>query len=216
MEYVLGKCPHCNNVMSMPNDSEIVCCPTCHENVRLAEAAALAGNAQTAQAVPQNQNAANTGSAPWQNAANAQQPGMANLTPQNPSAQNAPALANWATSAGYTILGILACTAVNALTSNAMLSTASFSVASMGVIFSFIYLVFVIVYAVKIYPSFFSSEPMVNGSSAISFLNGFAGGIIFGLIWNHNLTLKRKGVAHIVYVVLIAVAALSSFATALF
>jgi hypothetical protein len=209
MEYILGKCPHCNNVMSMPNDSELVSCPTCHETVQLSEAAALAGNPQPAQAVPANQGADN--GAAWQNAANAQQPGMANPMQQGAFTGNAPVLGNWETSAGYTILGILACCAVNLLTSASMLSTESLGMASMGLIFSLIYLVFVIVYAVKIYPSFFTDKPMVTGSNAISFLNTFAGGIIFGLLWNHNLTRKDKGVSHIVYVVLIGLSALFSF-----
>jgi hypothetical protein len=39
-------------------------------------------------------------------------------------------------------------------------------------------------------------------SRVISFLNGLFGFIIFGCLWNSNLTNKRKGISNVVYAVL--------------
>ena len=69
-------------------------------------------------------------------------------------------------------------------------------------------------YAAKIYPSYFTDKPMIDSPEAVSFLNTFVGGIIFGLIWNHNLTRKEKGIAHIVFIVFIAVAFVLAFVAA--
>jgi len=194
MGYNLGVCPQCNNVMSMPDDSAVVRCPTCQAEVNAAEAAALAGaNQQTgAQQTPQN---------PYGNAMDT----TYLSTPQAPA--SAPLLGTWKTNALFTVLGVLAAGAFNGFVgatttdANGMSSAPS----SLQGIFALVYLVFCIVYALKIYPSYFSEKPMINSSEAISFLNTFAGGIIFGLIWNHNLTRMEKGIAHIVYVVLIGV-----------
>ena len=82
MGYILGVCPQCNNVMSMPDDSEKVRCPTCQAEVFAAEAAAIAGESRT-----QQPNAGN----PYQNAAN-----MTSYTPPVFSAA-APLLGTWKT-----------------------------------------------------------------------------------------------------------------------
>lgn len=66
--------------------------------------------------------------------------------------------------------------------------------------------IFSIVYAAVFYPSYFSFIPKLNSSQLIAFFNGFCGGIIFGLCWQFNLKKNVKGVSHIVYIVLFAVA----------
>ena len=53
MGYILGVCPQCNNVMSMPDDSNLVRCPTCQAEVVASEAAALAGASSNMGAVQQ-------------------------------------------------------------------------------------------------------------------------------------------------------------------
>ena len=182
MGYNLGVCPQCNNVMSMPDDSEIVRCPTCQSEVSAREAAALAG-------------------ATGQNGIQ-QQPAMPYNAPAN---FNAPLLSTWKTDVLFTILGVVAAMVINGF-AGASSSDASSSMGTMAGIFSLIYVIFSIVYAAKIYPSYFTDKPMISSSAAISFLNTFVGGIIFGLIWNHNLTRKEKGIAHIVFIVLIIAA----------
>ncbi|MDO4401110.1 MAG: hypothetical protein Q4D27_09220 [Coriobacteriia bacterium] len=191
MGYNLGVCPQCNNVMSMPDDSAIVRCPTCQSEVSAAEAAALAGaNSQMgAQQQPQNPYGAAAGT----------------TYPVQPTyGAGAPLLATWQTNVLFTVLGILATMAVNGFLGGSVDANGQVHTTTMSGIFALIYLAFIIVYAVKIYPSYFTEKPMIESSEAISFLNAFVGGIIFGLLWNHNLTLKNKGISHIVFVVLIA------------
>ena len=66
-----------------------------------------------------------------------------------------------------------------------------------------------LVYALVVYPKFFEPEGFAGKSSQLfSFLNIFLGGIIFGCIWNHNLTTNNKGISYIVFTVLTALALL--------
>lgn len=194
MGYILGVCPQCNNVMSMPDDSEMVRCPTCQAEVIAAAAAARAGESSTQQPNPGN---------PYDNAMN-----MASYTQPTFNAA-APLLNNWQTNVLFSILGILATAAINGF-AGASVDANGNSNPMVGFL-ALIYVVFCIVYAVKIYPSFFSDKPMIDSSEAISFLNCFVGGLIFGLIWNHNLTRREKGVAHIVFVVLIGASFVLAF-----
>ena len=48
-------------------------------------------------------------------------------------------------------------------------------------------------YILKVYPTLFTDQPMTTSSAMVSFLNLAVGGIIFGCLWNHNLTLGRPG-----------------------
>jgi hypothetical protein len=57
-------------------------------------------------------------------------------------------------------------------------------------------------YALGIYPSLFSAHPKLKSKGAISFLNGVCGYIVFGCIWNSNLTKRNKGISHIVWAVI--------------
>ena len=201
MGYILGVCPQCNNVMSMPDDSEKVRCPTCQAEVFAAEAAAIAGESRT-----QQPNAGN----PYQNAAN-----MTSYTPPMFGA-GAPLLANWKTNVLFTILGVLAAAAINGFTGASVDAhgNVTSNPSPMVGFLALAYIVFCIVYAAKIYPSYFTDKPMLASSEAISFLNCFVGGLIFGLIWNHNLTRGEKGIATIVFIVLIAASFVLAFVLA--
>lgn len=215
MGYTLGMCPQCNNVMSMPDDSAQVQCPTCQSVVFAAEAAALAGNSsgmQTAQ--PVTTQADTSTSDPWSKASEAAGTqyapqtqgtvpppppymGSQPLQPMQPAGP-LPLGGRWQTNTVFTIIGIVAAMAINGF-------IGGFEEANTLIgIFSLIYVVFCIVYALKIYPSYFTDKPMIESCEAISALNGFVGGIIWGLLWNHNLTRGEKGISHIVYVALIA------------
>ena len=59
-----------------------------------------------------------------------------------------------------------------------------------------------IIYASKIYPSYFTRKPLLKSNKAISFANLMFGGLIFGCLWNSNLTNKVKGYSHIVFAVI--------------
>lgn len=59
-------------------------------------------------------------------------------------------------------------------------------------------------YAGSLYPSLFTPYPKDGSATlgSISFQNLFFGGIIFGLIWNSNLTKGQKGFSHILYLLI--------------
>lgn len=57
-------------------------------------------------------------------------------------------------------------------------------------------------YALVIYPSFFTANPKIESNSAVAFLNFAAGGIVFGALWNSNLTKRSKGKSYIAFSVL--------------
>lgn len=58
-------------------------------------------------------------------------------------------------------------------------------------------------WALGYYPRLFGENPPKPSSEAVSFGNCFFGGIIFGPIWNSNLTKREKGVSNVVYAVLL-------------
>jgi hypothetical protein len=212
MGYVMGQCPYCNNVMSMPDDSATVRCPSCQAEVSFSEAANLAGNAAQGIPTPPAPDfaipAAGTQTAPVQpqpmaTPATQIQPPVTPAYTGATSFASHPLMNTWKTNTLFTILGIVASMVLNWFFSGTS-ESAGFASSSMLALFSLVYIVFTIVYALKVYPSYFTDSPMIQSNEAISFLNTFAGGIIFGLLWNHNLTLKKIGISHIVYVVLIA------------
>lgn len=65
-----------------------------------------------------------------------------------------------------------------------------------------------LVYAAVFYPSYFAGDPVLRRSDDISFANYFAGGIIFGYLWNKNIRFSQyvkrpeKGVSYVVAIVL--------------
>lgn len=104
-------------------------------------------------------------------------------------------LADWKTNVGMSILGVVAILAINGIV-NAVLPE----------IFTYVIAVILcavgIAYAAAVYPSYFTDEPKVDSAGTISFLNLLLGGIIFGCIWNANLTKGMKGSSWIVFIVL--------------
>lgn len=67
-----------------------------------------------------------------------------------------------------------------------------------------------ILYAVIVYPSFYTSKPLIKSSKTISFFNYFVGWIVFGWCWNRNLNKShiarkpKKGSSYIVFIVIYA------------
>lgn len=107
---------------------------------------------------------------------------------------------SWKTNVGFTILGILADVVVGGV------SSAMHNVA--GIVVVAVYAALAIWYALSQYPAFFS-EAGVDNPKSVSFLNGFFGGIIFGCLWNSNLTKGQKGVSNIVFTIITAVSLLA-------
>lgn len=224
MGYVLGQCPQCNNVMSMPDDSAIVRCPTCSSEVSAMEAATLAGTASQMQqpaaaGARQDPYGQAQGQAGYQPAQPDSPYGQAMqhqpFAPQPPYGAGGQApnqfLASWQTNIPLTVMGIVAIGAFGGWFG------AQENPGTLAVLLGLAYSIYAIVHAAWIYPSCFKEKPVIASNEAMSFLNAVAGGIIFGLLWNHNLTRGQKGVAHIVYLVLLAVGVvLSVLATTLY
>jgi len=126
-----------------------------------------------------------------------------------------PVLQTWKTSSGFSILGALAANALIALMGISILYNDNPVVKIAGLflsIFMFIYLIFMVVYPVFIYPSFFKEKPFIRSPKLISFLNFFFGSlfvvvipasILFPLLWNKNLTVGKKGVSSMVFSIII-------------
>lgn len=108
----------------------------------------------------------------------------------------------WKTNVGMSIVGA----AVGLLVSG-LLSTMGMA----GTVISAILTVLFIVYALVYYPSYFTDSPKLTSAGTISFLNLFAGGIIFGCLWNYNLTKRSKGVSNVVFVVFAILSIVANF-----
>lgn len=109
-------------------------------------------------------------------------------------------LDSWSTSYGLVILGWLCSSALGALTrllpDDSGLSSPAFIFL---IVLAIAFTVLILVYALVIYPSFFTDKPKLRSSKTVSFLNGFVGGIIFGFIWCSNLKKRIRGISHGVY-----------------
>lgn len=101
----------------------------------------------------------------------------------------------WKTESGYATLGIFANIAiVLAVTVSVYLSGGSSTIGSK--VFSGTCAASFIVaglYLLTIYRSYYSSKPIVRSCKIASFLNGFLGAGLFGLLWNRLLTKSKSG-----------------------
>ena len=114
-------------------------------------------------------------------------------------------LNNWQTDFGLTSLGMFITFMLNVGGANMDITAGSFEVFAVITIIQLIYIFICFVYAASIYPSLFTTTPKAQSPNTISFLNGFLGFVIFGSIWNSNLTKGRKGISHIVYIVIVSI-----------
>jgi hypothetical protein len=71
-------------------------------------------------------------------------------------------------------------------------------------------------YVFIVYPLCFRSRSLASSHKLVSFLNGLVGGVLFGPMWNTNLTKKKKGVSYIVFGLLAAVLLISVLVAAPF
>jgi hypothetical protein len=110
-------------------------------------------------------------------------------------------LANWKTSVGASVGGFFLAAFLTGIIDR--FSTLSTEILFGALIAEVVFWGIGIWYALAYYPSLFNKNCTRTASSAtISFMNLFFGGIIFGCIWNSNLTKKTKGVSNVVFAVL--------------
>ncbi len=112
-------------------------------------------------------------------------------------------LQNWKTNVPMSILGVVASIALSSIAAN-ILPVLPFY------LFAMVFSAAGIVYAAVAYVSYFSNDVKLDSIEAINFLNLFFGGVIFGCIWNSNLTKGKKGISWIVFIVFAAINILSS------
>jgi len=130
----------------------------------------------------------------------------------------APVLQTWKTSVGFSVLALFLGLPLLMILSSllalplmllfAMLTGLS-SPQSFSPILALVGNILMLAYALKVYPSFFSEKPRLRSNKAISFTNLMFGGLIFGLLWNGNLTKRTKGSSYMVSAVLSGLTCLS-------
>lgn len=117
-------------------------------------------------------------------------------------------LNNWKTSIGASIGGALVGYAINSLIN---LMANEESTALLGLFLWIVYIALCLLYAAYFYNSLFKPNSKNHSSTAVSFCNLLFGGIVFGCIWNSNLTKKKRGISYIVFIVFLASALIYIF-----
>lgn len=107
-------------------------------------------------------------------------------------------LKSWKTSIGFSILGLVVYAivyfrCVQYISFFSDLPTTQLKGQFCGGVVLMADSILCLVYALYVRKSFFGETPRLKSSKAISFWNFFFGGIIFGCIWNNNLTHCSKG-----------------------
>lgn len=95
----------------------------------------------------------------------------------------------WETSIGWSVAGLICASAICAIPYSGVA----------GNLVTIAYFGFSLVYAMFLYPSLFKDHPYSSSSTVVSFLNFLAGGLVFGALWNHGLTIKKRGFSFLVY-----------------
>lgn len=206
----------------MTNDSYPVLCPGCRSEVDAPESGNTYQCKHCGQAFVVDNPDMPTSASKEESAAAAQQakaPQVQTVMTVNKVVNESPnsgqarisVLDSWKTSVGFSILGfvligvwaavfgwIIAIGISPALPRMPYQSTTGIT----GVINGLIYSAICILYALIFYPSYFTEKPLIKSSRVISCLNFLFGNVIFGAFWNHNLTLKKKGVSYCVFAIL--------------
>lgn len=132
-----------------------------------------------------------------------------------------PAIVDWKTSTGFSILGFLisplvaGCITVaifvliNVYLGRAAQAASSSALMNLsGMIGGAVWAILGIGYASFLYSSYYRQKPAIKSQRLMSFLNLLFGGILFGCLWNANLTIckltgdVRKNAASVVFMVL--------------
>lgn len=112
-------------------------------------------------------------------------------------------LQSWKTSVGFSILGVVCFCFVLVFflvmisffaVGNIYINSIAHSKDSICILLgAIVYFLLAIVYIQAIYPTILTDNPVLTSSRAISFWNLFFGGVVFGSIWNGNLTYCSRG-----------------------
>ena len=118
---------------------------------------------------------------------------------------NAPVLRNWKPSVWASILGIVLSSGSSSYSGGAQVIQADRAnliiLAIIPIIIFTLIAIWGLIHTLVVYPSLFGPNPKMRSNAAISFVNCFLGGIIFGLLFNHNLSQGTKGVSNVVLAV---------------
>lgn len=99
-------------------------------------------------------------------------------------------LFNWRYDLVFSILGLVASVGLQALT--------RVIPEPFGVILSVALTGALLYYSLLVYPTLFGKSPKITSNKMASFFNFMFGGVIFGLLWNHNLTRKERGISYMI------------------
>ena len=177
MSFQPGKCPLCGAIIQISDETEHCYCTSCGEAILTQAAIAFANSSA--------------------DEVDDQQPYEKTVSSELSNSSELVFLDSWKTQIGPTAIGMILSVAINICTR--YLSNAPDGLAFVAYLLSSIFFSLgTILYAFIAYPSFFGGNPRLRTNSVIGFLNGFFGGVIFGAIWNHNLTIRKKGVSYIV------------------
>lgn len=107
-------------------------------------------------------------------------------------------LDGWVTPIGASVAGYLASRLISAL-----IDAVPTEALGVAIVADIVRRALFIVYALMFYPSLFTADPKARSNAVVAFLNFAVGNIIFGALWNSNLTKRSKGKSHIVFSVLV-------------
>lgn len=182
-EMAFGYCPSCHASFYVPANSQTFKCDQCGQEMRLGNTEDSNGPGSGAEYERQAQ----------------------------PAPTGCPALDSWKTSVLFSILGLVLSVVwmgvvgyiIGIVISLSLPSLPNQYVFALGApINGLIYQLVSLVYVVAYYPSYFKEKPLIKSRRAISCLNFLFGGVIFGSLWNHNLTRKEKGISYVVCTIL--------------
>lgn len=206
MAWSEGRCPICGNEVYVPADDEKFFCPKCANEVYTQAAIAFRASAAEPQQLAAEPAPVVASGQPAQVSKQPQvttsQPAMGAepnaVSSQTAAKQNTatPLLDSWKTSVGMFILGLVCSYGIAALAE--LWGTEALFCAALLFVGGIIY------WTLGGYPSLFTARPDVRSRGAVSFLNAFFGGIVFGALWNTCLTKRKKGVSQYVFLGLIA------------
>ncbi len=189
MAFVNGRCPLCGEMIRVPDDTSNCFCPSCGKQIMTSAAIAFVSSSQAS-------TAASTVAS----------------TVQGTSGETvSPLLNGWKTQSGYVAAGIIVGVLINGSLNSLSSNVTNYNTILVLFLVSLACSLACLAYALFVYPTFFKSEPLVKSNATASFLNGLAGGVIFGCLWCSNMTSRKKGISHIVYAILIVVVAVLSF-----
>ncbi len=116
-----------------------------------------------------------------------------------------PVLDNWKENKAMCCLGAICCISFNVVFE--MMN----NIGVIAMLVALAYVVFQYIYALSIYPSFFTKKPKMTGNWKISFLNLFLGGIPFGIFFQNNIPKREKGISPLIFTVLLTIYLVYSF-----